>query len=100
MIWQDGVAHDGSTRASVKRYQSSDHAHRDFCAKCGASIFYDSSKDHGSLDIAFGILRPKGGVLAKSFFKWNTTKIYHQEDAIDQDMLGIVRKNLDALEAV
>lgn len=98
VVWGDGMAYDGSAHPSITRFQSSDHAHRDFCSKCGASVLYSSTRQPGLVDIAFGLLRAKDGALAKSFIEWDTGKIHHQEDALDQELLKHVKDNLGTLE--
>jgi len=98
VVWGDGMVFDGSAHPSITRFQSSDHANRDFCSKCGASVLYTSSTQPGQLDVAFGLLRAKDGALAKSFIEWDTGKIHHQEDAFDKELLKRVKDNLGALE--
>lgn len=98
VIWQDGVAYDGSVHKSVTRFKSSDHAYREFCSNCGASIFYATTKRPGLLDIALGIVRAEEGALAKSFVKLNTEKVDHVDDALDKELLKLVVKNLKVLD--
>jgi len=97
VVWPDGSVFDGTPRQSLKTFQSSDDVQRHFCSSCGASVFYASAKQPKEMDVAFGILRAKDGSLARSFFAWNETKIHHLEDAVDKDLLTLVKNNLGAL---
>ncbi|KAK5958350.1 hypothetical protein OHC33_000192 [Knufia fluminis] len=98
IVWPDGSAFDGNPHQSLKVYRSSEGVERRFCSTCGASVCFASNKEPETLDVAFGILRAKDGSLAKSFFKWDTEKIPFLEDALDQDLFTLVKRNLSALE--
>ncbi|KAK9843169.1 hypothetical protein WJX74_007953 [Apatococcus lobatus] len=43
------------TGSTLKRFQSSSHAHRAFCSECGSHIFYDN-EDSPSIDVYVGTL--------------------------------------------
>lgn len=100
VVWFDGSVFDGNPRQSLKVFQSSDDVQRHFCSNCGASVFYDIAKEPETVDVAFGILRVKDGSLARSFFEWDTKKVHHLEDAVDKDLLTLVKDNLAALKEV
>lgn len=93
----DGKPYDDSTVGEgMRRFQSSDLAHRDFCTKCGASIFYSAKDEPGQVDIGVGLLRAKEGALARSWVRWDS-KLHHIDDAIDVALVEIVKANLAAL---
>lgn len=96
--WPDGTVHDGSPHKSLRRFQSSDHAYRDFCPTCGASVLYGSTRQPGLLDIAFGWIRAEDGALAKSWFTWALDKIAFPEEAVDQDLVKTLQDNLESIQ--
>lgn len=96
--WSDSTVHDGSVRASVTRYQGSSYAQRDFCKRCGASVFYTSTYQTGRLDVALGLLRAIDGALARSWAKWDTSKIHFKEEAYDEELIAAVGGRLHLLE--
>lgn len=97
IVWKDGTVHDGGVHKSIARFKSSDHAHRDFCPNCGASVFYATTERPGMLNVELGVVRAEDGVLAKSLVKFDTEKIYHIEDALDKELLKVVQENLKVL---
>lgn len=97
-MWPDGRVFDGNGHQSLKVFQSSDHAQRHFCSRCGASVFYVTTKQPEVMDVAFGILRAREGSLARSFFEWDTKKIHHLEDAVDTELLTLLKNNLGRLK--
>jgi len=100
VVWSNGSVFDGTPRQSLKVFKSSGDVQRHFCSKCGASVFYDIAKEPETVDVAFGVLRAKDGSLARSFFEWDTEKVHHLEDAVDKDLLTLVKDNLAALKEV
>ena len=99
VVWSDGSAYDESKpHSSVKRFQSSDHAYREFCGKCGALVTWHSSKEPGTIDIAAGLLRASEGSLAKRWINWRTTSVHHTEDAVDTALVETVERKLDRLD--
>lgn len=95
--WSDGRPFDGSRHDSLQRFQSSNHAFRDFCKTCGASVFYCDSKQPGKVDINFGILQAEEGSLARPWFEWETHGFHFPEDAVDEDLIKTLQDNLRSL---
>lgn len=97
VVWKDGTVYNGNSHEALTRFKSSDNAYREFCSTCGASIFYATMKRPGLLDIALGVVRAEDGVLAKSFVELNTERIDHIDDALDQELVQLVARNLKVL---
>ena len=98
--WHDGAKFDDTAHKSVKRYESSDHAHRDFCPSCGASILWSSTKEPDTIDIAAGILRAEDGALARSWLKWRTESISCRQEALDEVFVATVEQNFAKLDSI
>lgn len=50
------------------------------------------------MDINFGILRAKEGLLARSRFKWDADSIHYPEDAVDMDLIKTLQENIGSLK--
>lgn len=98
IIWGDGAVYDGSPHQAITTYRSSDHASWDFCSKCGAAVFYRSSKRPERADVAMGIIRAEDGALARSLVRWDTEKTPHFEEAMEKTLLEITKSNLSKLD--
>lgn len=97
ITWSDGTVFDDSAHSSITRFQSSAKAHRDFCTRCGASVFWSGQNEPGTVDIAAGILRAKEGALAKSWINWDSKPCPFFEDAVDKDLVSLFESNLARL---
>ncbi|KIV84848.1 hypothetical protein PV11_00601 [Exophiala sideris] len=90
---EEGSVHDGSLFGTLCRYQSSELATRDFCGKCGASVFFHTIDRPGKVDIAFGLLQAPEGMRGSSWFEWDDDGVHFPEDAVDKDLLEMVKAN-------
>ncbi|ETS74453.1 hypothetical protein PFICI_14319 [Pestalotiopsis fici W106-1] len=87
----DGTPLDPATHPALHHYSSSPGVHRDFCATCGASVFFRrESRDPQVWDIGAGLLRGRGA-RAEDWLQWNTLDF--AEFALDPEFVsGIVEK--------
>jgi hypothetical protein len=98
IVQADGSIHySGSLFGTLRRFQSSQHANRDFCGQCGASVFFHTTKRPGMLDIAMGLVQSRDGARAKSWFQWDAAKVHSPDDAVDEHLLSMVVENYGRL---
>ena len=77
----DLVLHDDRT---LSWYESSAIARRDFCARCGASLFWDAH-DQPTISIAAGTLdQPTGFVTAGQIFVNDAADYYAIDDTLSK----------------
>ena len=83
----DGTPLDFSA-GTLKRYESSQGVHREFCSKCGATVFYHADRRPGLIDVSAGLLDAEEGARAESWLGWETKKVSHEEDALNKDLIN------------
>jgi hypothetical protein len=83
---------------SSKDYSSSMGVVRTFCGTCGAVVFYSCADRPGIVDIAAGLLRDPGSVLAEGWVIWRTGRIAHLSDGMrfDEGFTGGLDEGLQA----
>lgn len=90
LFFPDGSPLDVSEAIEgLERYESSPGVERFFCRGCGATAFYWNrglKARRENVDVAVGLLRAKGEVLAQNWFKWDKI-VQYTEDAIDTDFV-------------
>lgn len=73
---------------NLKRYASSPGRNREFCATCGASIFWWGDERPELLDVSVGLLdQNQGGVRAESWLEWHKDRVSFVEDALSKTLL-------------
>ncbi len=70
---------------TLAHYDSSPGVHREFCSKCGATMFYrNDNREPQIIDIGVGLFKSESGARAEDWFSWDTGKVSYAEDAIDK----------------
>lgn len=64
----------------LQTYSSSPGVLREFCAKCGATVFWHNDTRAGIIDVSVGLLRADEGARAESWLHWWTARVSFQED--------------------
>ena len=92
---------DGSplvyTMGTLKSFESSPGATREFCSKCGATVFWHNLERPGVVDVSVGLLRAPEGSLAKSWLYWLTERVSFAEKALDKGLISTLEAGLGRL---
>lgn len=91
------AVHSGTLFGTLRRYQSSPHVFRDFCGRCGASVFFYTTERPGIVDVAMGLFGSQNGVRGKAWFEWDPDGVHSPQDAIDGELLAMATKNYGGL---
>lgn len=73
---------------SLRRYQSSDGVYREFCGKCGATVFWRCDERPDLLDVSVGLLDAREGARAESWLEWWTDRVSFEEAAQNKDLIS------------
>lgn len=72
---------------SLRTFESSAGARREFCHECGATIFWHNEERPGVVDVSVGILRASEGSLARTWLNWWTERVSFAEHAFDKRLI-------------
>lgn len=61
-------------------YASSAKAIRDFCGKCGATVFWRERDKADVVDVSVGLMRASSGARAEEWLRWWTGRVSFSED--------------------
>lgn len=78
---RDGKVPFSREFGTLKAFRSSDSATKRFCAKCGATVFWDGDVRPGLIDVAVGLLHASEGARAESWLEWASERVSFKEDA-------------------
>lgn len=81
----------------LRSFESSSGTRREFCGKCGATVFWHNLERPGVVDVSVGLLRAEG-TLARSWLTWWTGRVSFAEDALDKNLISNVQSRLSLLE--
>lgn len=83
---------------TLQSFESSPGATREFCRRCGATVFWHNTERPGVVDVSVGLLRAPDGVLARSWLKWWTERVSFAEEALDKQLINLLQSNLVNLQ--
>jgi hypothetical protein len=66
---------------ALSSYSSSPGVFRDFCGRCGATVFWRDDVRPGKIDVSVGLLRADDGARAESWLSWWTGRVSFEEEA-------------------
>ncbi|KAL3478231.1 Mss4-like protein [Aspergillus californicus] len=81
---------------TMKRYNSSPGVYREFCGRCGASIFWHCDQRPLLIDVSVGILRAQSGSRAEELLEWVTGRVSFAEMAVDNSLIQLLEGGLKA----
>lgn len=73
---------------TLKRYDSSEGVYREFCGKCGATVFWHSDSRPDLIDVSAGLLDAEEGARAESWLGWKTERVSFEEEAQNKDLIA------------
>ncbi|KAL8774545.1 MAG: hypothetical protein Q9209_000918 [Squamulea sp. 1 TL-2023] len=90
----DGTEIDFSM-GTLKTYSHSPGAYREFCGRCGATVFWWHEEREGRIiDISVGLLDAKEGAKAEEWLEWRTKKVSFEECAQNKSLVAKVTEGL------
>ncbi|KAG6828564.1 hypothetical protein H0H92_007548 [Tricholoma furcatifolium] len=85
--------------SGLKEYRSSEGRHREFCATCGAKVFWWEDPQPDILELSLGVVDEKqNGARAESWFEWGKTVSY-SEDACSGSLIRSLEDGLSKFKA-
>lgn len=81
----------------LQSFESTPGSTREFCRRCGATVFWHNAKRPGVVDVSVGLLRASEGALAKTWLHWWTERVSFSEDAIDKQLIALLQSKLHYL---
>lgn len=76
---------------TLKRCESSPSVWREFCAACGASVFWHCEERPEIVDVAVGLLDSQKGARAEDWLEWWTERVSFGEMAVSKSLVeGLV----------
>ncbi|KAI9375439.1 Mss4-like protein [Aspergillus egyptiacus] len=84
---------------TMKRYESSSMVYREFCSRCGASVFWHCEKRPQLIDVSVGLLQAEGGSRAEEWLEWATGRASFAEMAVDKSLVQQLEAGLQARKA-
>ncbi|PYI10560.1 DUF636 domain protein [Aspergillus sclerotiicarbonarius CBS 121057] len=82
---------------TMRQYNSSPGAYREFCSHCGASIFWHNEERPLLIDVSVGLLRAEEGSRASGWLKWATQRVSFAEMALDQPLIQQLQDGLERM---
>ncbi|GLA46926.1 hypothetical protein AnigIFM63604_000408 [Aspergillus niger] len=79
---------------TMRQYKSSPGVYREFCSRCGASIFWHDDERPLLIDVSVGLLRAEEGSRASGWLKWATQRVSFAEMAADQALIQQLQNGL------
>lgn len=70
--------------ATLKSYESSPGVAREFCPRCGATVFWHNTERPELIDVSVGLLEAPEGARAESWLQWWTGRVSFAEEAGSQ----------------
>lgn len=85
----------------LQSYQSSPGVLREFCPRCGATVFWHNDTRADLVDVSVGLLRAPEGARAETWLQWWTNRVSFEEDTElgrDGAVASTARELIKALE--
>ncbi|KAG6828565.1 hypothetical protein H0H92_007549 [Tricholoma furcatifolium] len=81
--------------SGLRHYNSSPGRHREFCATCGATVFWWGDERDGLIDFSVGLIDEKqNGARAEGWFDWWKQRVSFEEDAIHRSVIRGLEEGL------
>ncbi|KAB8075318.1 Mss4-like protein [Aspergillus leporis] len=80
--------------ATMLRYESSPEIYREFCGRCGATVFWHCKERPLVIDVSLGLLQANSGTKAEELLDWYTERVSFAEMALDQQLIEQLESGL------
>ena len=81
---------------TLKQYLTPTGKYREFCSRCGATVFWHCDERPDLIDVSVGVLRAKSGARAEQWLEWWTERVSFEEDALDRKLVEALADGLKA----
>ena len=82
------------TMGTLEYYESAPGVYRNFCGRCGATVFWHCHERPDLVDVSVGLLDAPEGARAESWLEWQTGRISFEEAAQNEDLIARLGKGL------
>ena len=79
---------------TLKRYDSSEGCHRDFCGTCGAAVFWSGDQRPELIDVSAGLFESQNGARAEDWLDWWTERVSFEQDASHKPSISALKIGL------
>ena len=93
-IWQANGEPLDFKIGTLKQYQSSEGTYRDFCGRCGATVFWHNETRPQLIDVSVGLLNAEEGARAESWLEWKMDRISFEEEAQNKALIHTLSKGM------
>ncbi|KIY00606.1 uncharacterized protein Z520_03269 [Fonsecaea multimorphosa CBS 102226] len=83
---------------TLKQIESSKGCFREFCSRCGATVFWHCLERPDLVDVSVGLLRASEGSRATTMLDWWTERVSFREEAFDKLLIDNLEKGLQAIK--
>lgn len=78
---------------TMQRHNSSPGVYRDFCSRCGATVFWHCDERPLLIDVSVGLLQANGA-RAEDWLEWATSRVSFVEMAVQPDLIHLLEDGL------
>ena len=86
-------------RGTLKQIESSSGCYRNFCGRCGATVFWHNLERPDLVDVSIGLLRALEGSRATTWLEWKTERVSFKENAFDRKLIDHLEKGLQNIRS-
>lgn len=79
---------------TLKTYPSSEGVTREFCSKCGATVFWHCEFRPELIDVSAGLLDPEEGARVEGWLNWWTDRVSFEELAVSRSLVTSLEDGL------
>lgn len=79
---------------TLTRYNSSDGVYREFCGRCGATVFFHCDVRPELVDVSVGLFDPAEGARVEGWLEWCTDRVSFEELAVSKALAGSLKAGL------
>ncbi|KUJ10717.1 uncharacterized protein LY89DRAFT_249520 [Mollisia scopiformis] len=79
---------------TMKTYPSSEGVFREFCGKCGATVFWHCEERPELIDVSVGLLDLEEGARVEGWLDWWTDRVSFEEMAVSRSLVASLEDGL------
>jgi hypothetical protein len=93
-IFKEDGSHLYFDLGTLKSYPSSEGVTREFCGKCGATVFWHCGFRPELIDVSVGLLDPEEGARVEGWLEWWTDRCSFEEMAVSRSLVTSLEDGL------
>lgn len=93
-VFQDDGRPVDYNMGTMKTYPSTEDVWREFCAVCGATVFWRCGWRPTVVDISIGLFNPEEGARVEAWLDWWTERVSFEEMAINRTLVRRLEEGL------